>query len=461
MRYVSTRGTAPEVDFEGALLTGLAPDGGLYVPVSWPKLPELRTGAPYAEVAAAVVAPFVEGVFSPDETLDLAADVYGRFRHDAVAPLSPLGEGELLLELFWGPTLSFKDYALQLVGRLLDEVLQRRGERVTVIGATSGDTGSAAIDALRDLDSIEVVMLHPEGRVSDVQRRQMTTVASPNIHNLAVRGTFDDCQDLVKAIFIDPALSAEVRPAAVNSINWARIMAQIAYYVWSAHQLDALDGAITFAVPTGNFGNVYSAYAARNMGVPIEQLIVGNNANHGLADFLTSGSLPIGRVVPTLAPAMDIQVPSNLERLLFDVFERRGAVLASLMTDYRAAGSLDVMPVQMTGVRALFSSGFADDEAILDVIRDVYGESGVLVDPHTATGIAAGRAGRSDRDHPIVFVATAHPAKFPEAIEQVLHIEPALPDDLADLMEREERYEVVDADLDEVARLVREVAGRE
>ena len=459
MRYVSTRGTAPEVDFEGALLTGLAPDGGLYVPTTWPGLPDLEADATYAEVAAAVVAPFVEGVFSHEQVLDLATDAYGRFRHDSVAPLRPLAAGEMLLELFWGPTLSFKDYALQLVGRLLDEVLRRRGERVTVIGATSGDTGSAAIDALRDLASIDVVMLHPEGRVSDVQRRQMTTVTSSNIHNLAVRGTFDDCQDLVKAMFSDESLNAEVRPAAVNSINWARIMSQIVYYVWSTQQIGALGDGVAFAVPTGNFGNAYSAYAARRMGLPIKQLIVGNNANHGLADFLSSGSLPIGEVVPTLAPAMDIQVPSNLERLLFDVFERRGEVLASLMNEYREVGSLDVLPVQMTSVRALFSSGFTDDEAILRVIRDVYHESGVVVDPHTAAGIAAGRAQRRDEDHEIVFVATAHPAKFPEAVESVLHLEPDLPDDLADLMDREERYETVEADFDAVAAIVRRVAS--
>jgi threonine synthase len=439
------------------LLTGLAPDGGLYVPSAWPGLPEIVPEATYADVAAAVVAPFVEGVFSPDEILDMATEVYGRFRHDDVAPLRPLEAGEMLLELFWGPTLSFKDYALQLVGRLLDEILQRRGERVTVIGATSGDTGSAAIDALRDLESIEVVMLHPEGRVSDVQRRQMTTVRSPNIHNVAVRGTFDDCQDLVKAMFSDEALSAEVRPAAVNSINWARIMSQTAYYVWSAHRIGASDG-VTFAIPTGNFGNVYSAYAAKRMGLPIAQLIVGNNANHGLADFLGSGSLPIGEVVPTLAPAMDIQVPSNLERLLFDVFERRGETLAVLMEDYRAAGSLDVLPLQLSGVRALFSADHADDEVILSVIRDVYHETGVVVDPHTAAGIAAGRAQRTDPDTPIVFVATAHPAKFPEAVQSVLHLEPDLPDDLDDLMDREEQYEVVESDFDAAARVVRRVA---
>ena len=442
------------------MLTGLAPDGGLYVPVSWPGLPELEPDASYADVAAAVVAPFVDGVFSHDEILQFASDVYGRFRHEAVAPLRPLGEGEILLELFWGPTLSFKDYALQLVGRLFDELLQRRGERVTVIGATSGDTGSAALDALRDLDSIEVVMLHPEGRVSDVQRRQMTTVRSPNIHNVAVRGTFDDCQDLVKAVFADHELRAEIRPAAVNSINWARIMSQIVYYVWSAHRIGAMDESVAYAVPTGNFGNVFSAYGARKMGVPISQLIVGNNANHGLADFLNSGSLPIGTVVPTLAPAMDIQVPSNLERLLFDVYERRGELLAALMGDYRAAGSLDVMPVQMASISSLFDAGHATDDEILAVIRDVYHETGVVVDPHTAAGIVAGRALRRDHDQQLVFIATAHPAKFPQAIESVLRLEPDLPDGLDDLMERDERYEVIETEFEAVARIARRVANQ-
>ncbi len=459
MKYVSTRGTAPPVDFEGAILTGLAPDGGLYVPASWPVLSELDPDFTYAQVAAAVTAPFVEGVFTAGEMGEFAEAVYGGFRHEEVAPLRPLGDGEMLLELFWGPTLSFKDYALQLVGRLLDEVLRRRGERVTVVGATSGDTGSAAIDALRDLDAIEVVMLHPEGRVSEVQRRQMTTVSSANIHNLAVRGTFDDCQDLVKAMFADEALRRDARPAAVNSINWARIMSQIVYYVWSALQVGAFDESVSFAVPTGNFGNVYSAYAARKIGVPIDQLIVGNNANHALADFLNSGSLPIGEVVPTLAPAMDIQVPSNLERLLLDVFEGRGEVLASLMGEYRAAGSLDVMPVQMRGVQSLFDAGFATDDTILSVIRDVYHETGVVVDPHTASGIAAGRRLRRPHSRELVFVATAHPAKFPDAIESTLHLTPDLPPDLADLEARVERYRVVENDYEEVSAVVRSVAG--
>jgi threonine synthase len=449
------------VDFEGALLTGLASDGGLYVPE---RLPSLEIGDhweewDYARVAAAVIAPFTTGTFDHDSLLEMATEAYGRFRHPEVAPVRPLAGTESLLELFWGPTLSFKDYALQLVGRMLDEVLVRRRERVVVIGATSGDTGSAAIEALRDREAIEVVILHPHGRVSEVQRRQMTTVPAANVHNLAVEGTFDDCQDIVKALFGDDVLREALRPAAVNSINWGRIMVQAAYYVWATLRLGSLDRGIAFSVPTGNFGNVYAAYVARSIGLPIRQLIVGNNANRGLTEFLETGHIGIGRVVQTLAPAMDIQVPSNLERLLFDVYEGRGRELAAVMDAFRENGELEVLPAHLASVRQLMSGAWYSDDEIIDTIRDLNHETGVVVDPHTATGVAAGRALRRDPSIPLVAVATAHPAKFPEAVRAATHLDPELPDDLADLWEREERFDVVENDLEVVRAALLRLAG--
>ena len=328
MLYRSTRGGTAGASFEDVLLQGMAPDGGLYIPQSWPTLSnsDLRTikGSPYAAVAAVVASRFVGDAFTPDELAEIAVDAYAGFRHAEVAPLTQIDDDLHMLELFWGPTLSFKDYALQLLGRMFDFVLTKRGERVTIVGATSGDTGSAAIEALRGRPSVDVVMLHPHGRVSDVQRRQMTTVTDSNIRNVAIEGTFDDCQDLVKAMFADQPFRTEMNLSAVNSINWVRIMAQMSYYVWATLRLDALESGIGFAIPTGNFGNVYSAYGAKAMGLPIDTLLIANNRNHGLHDFLRSGTLRIEPVEPTIAPAMDIAVPSNLERLLFDVYDRDG-----------------------------------------------------------------------------------------------------------------------------------------
>ena len=460
MRYVSTRGAAPALGFEEVLLAGPARDGGLYVPESWPVFSPAQmrefAGLSYAELAARVMRPFVAGAISDDEFARLTEETYAAFRHKAVAPLVQLDSNLWLLELFQGPTLAFKDYALQLLGRLFDLVLKRRGRHVTVVGATSGDTGSAAIEACRDRDSIDVFILHPKGRVSDVQRRQMTTVAAANVHNIAVKGTFDDCQDLVKAMFADEAFRERMNLAAVNSINWARVMAQTVYYFAAAAALGAPDRALSFAVPTGNFGNVYAGYAARRMGLPIERLTVATNRNDILARFLASGELAMAEVVPTLSPAMDIQVSSNLERLLFELYGRDGKAVEKLMKRFRAEGSVTVEKPRYEAARELFEGFRLDDEGTLSSISETYRSSGVLADPHSAIGIAAARA-RRDRRIPMVALATAHPAKFPEAVEKATGVKPALPPHLADLMERPERCSDLPNELKSVEEFI---AGR-
>ena len=449
--YVSTRGEAPTLAFDDVLLTGLARDGGLYMPAEWPRLTDgdfrAMAGLGYAELAARIMAPFARPAFDEAELFEIAADAYGHFDDPEVAPLKQLGADEWLLELFHGPTLAFKDYALQVVGRMFDRVLARRGERVTVVGATSGDTGSAAIESLRDRAAVDVFILHPKGRVSDVQRRQMTTVTAANVHNVAIRGTFDDCQDLVKAMFNDAAFRDRFRLSAVNSINWARIMAQIVYYVHAALRLGAPKGAVRFAVPTGNFGNVFAGYAAREMGLPIAGLVVGSNRNDILTRFFATGRMEMEAVTPTLSPSMDIQVSSNFERLLFELQDRDGAAVAGMLEAFRATGRFDVEPDRWHRACALFSGARFDDDDTKATIRDVYEATGELLDPHSAVGVAAARALGGDTAEPMISLATAHPAKFPDAVEAATGVRPALPDRLADLMEREERYAVLDNDI--------------
>ena len=365
MKYVSTRGAAPVLSFDAALLAGLASDGGLYVPETWPRLtrPDMRAlfGLSYAEVAARVMAPFVGGAVVEDDFAAMAVDAYRDFDHPAVAPLTQLGRNQWLLELFHGPTLSFKDYALQLVGRLFDHVLTRRGQRIALVCATSGDTGSAAIEACRDRASIDIFVLHPKGRVSDVQRRQMTTVTSSNVHNVAIEGTFDDCQDLVKAMFNDRAFSDRCRLSAVNSINWARIMAQIVYYVVAAVALGAPGRRVTFAVPTGNFGNVYAAYVARRMGLPVDGFVIGSNVNDVLTRYFATGEMRMAPVRPTLTPSMDIQVSSNFERLLFDYYGRDGARLGPVMGRFRKHGRAAFGKTRWRRMARLFDGYSVDD----------------------------------------------------------------------------------------------------
>jgi len=453
MRYVSTRGRAPELGFADALLAGLAVDGGLYVPVEWPLLPppaDLDAASGYAEVAHRVIAPFVGDDIEPAALAAMCADAYATFRHPAVVPLVQIADRQWLAELFHGPTLAFKDVALQLVGRLFDHVLGARGERVTIVGATSGDTGSAAIEAMRGCAHIDIVMLYPHGGPSDVQRRQMTTVDEPNVRAVAVAGTFDDCQDLVKAMFTDLPFRERMRLSAVNSINWARVMAQVVYYVTTAR---TLAGPITACVPTGNFGNVFAGWVARRMGTPIADFVIASNANDILTRFVEHGDMSTAAVVPTLSPSMDIQVSSNFERMLWVMNDGDGARTGEQMVAFRERGRLPVSDeMRERWITGAFRAHSSTDDDVLAEIARLHAETGMLVDPHTATATIAARL--DSGPHPVVTMATAHPAKFPDAVERATGVRPALPDHLADLFERPERTETVPADLAVVEDLV-------
>jgi threonine synthase len=462
VKYVSTRGVAPTLTFDDVLLTGLARDGGLYVPDAWPSLApdRIRSYAdrPYAEVAVDVMWPFVEGTIDRDVFAGLVDDSYATFRHADVVPLVPLGENLHLLELFHGPTLAFKDVALQLVGHLFEHELTKRGERVTIVGATSGDTGSAAIEACRDRDAIDIVILHPKGRTSEIQRKQMTTVLSANVHNVAVEGTFDDCQDLVKAMFNDIPFRDRHHLSAVNSINWARILAQVVYYVKAAAQLGAPEQPVSFTVPTGNFGNVFAGWVARRMGVPIRQLVVGSNRNDILTRFFEGGVMEVHGVTPTTSPSMDIQVSSNFERLLFELCGRDGAAVTDLMARFREEGSVDLGPERLAMAREVFAASSIDDDAVARVIAATHRRTGELVDPHTAVGLGAA-ALHHDPSVPMVCLATAHPAKFPDAVHDAVGIRPELPEHLADLFDRPERCVDLPNDLESVEAFVAAAAS--
>ena len=453
MQYVSTRGRAPELGFADALLAGLADDGGLYVPAEWPMLPptaELDAAGSYAETARRIVAPFVGDEIDADDLGRMCREAYATFRHPAVVPLVQLDDRQWLAELFHGPTLAFKDIALQLVGRLFDHVLELRGEHVTIVGATSGDTGSAAIEAVHGCRHVDVVILYPLGGPSEVQRRQMTTVDAPNVRAVAVEGTFDDCQDLVKAMFNDAPFRQRMRLAAVNSINWARVMAQVVYYVTTAR---ALSGPVTACVPTGNFGNLFAGWVARRMGAPIADFVLATNANDILARFVNDGDMSIAGVVPTLSPSMDIQVSSNFERMLWVMNDGNGPRTGEQLLRFRETGRLDVdQETRDRWISGAFRAAAATDAEVVDEIRRVHATTGMLVDPHTATGTLAAR--RCAGDHPVITMATAHPAKFPEAVERAVGVRPALPAHLADLYERTERTEVVANDLAVVEDLV-------
>ena len=451
IRYVSSRGGVPPCDFEQALLDGLAADGGLYLPQSWPRLDRDRLdalrGVSYQEVAATVLAPFVEGALSETELRRLIDKAYAGFDHVAVAPLRQLEANDWLLELFHGPTLAFKDIALQLLGHLFEHFLEKRGRWVTIVGATSGDTGAAAIEACAGRARMTVVILHPHGRISEVQRRQMTTVAAANVHNIAIEGTFDDCQALLKAMFDDQAFRARLQLAAVNSINWARVVAQAVYYVTAGLALGAPWRKVAFAVPTGNFGDVYAGYVAAQIGLPIAQLIVATNRNDILARFFASGEYSAGEVHPTISPSMDIQVASNFERLLFDLCGRDGAKVRALMAQFAAHRHLSV-PVEALGLaRELFDAASAGEEETGATMAAVLRATGELVDPHSAVGIRVGRQCRRDPATPLVCLATAHPGKFPEAVQRATGIAPALPARVADLHERAERFDVLPNEL--------------
>jgi len=459
MRYISTRGQAPVRDFAGVLLAGLAEDGGLYVPETWPHFGPADWRAmralSYPELVARVMQPLVGASLPAATLLHLCRESYAGFGHPAVVPMVQLETHLWAQELFHGPTLAFKDMAMQLLGRLFDHVLAERGARVTIVAATSGDTGSAAIEACAGRERIDIVVLHPEGRTSAVQRRQMTTVLAPNVANIAVAGSFDDCQDLVKAMFADRPFRQEMQLSAVNSINWARVAAQIPYYVAAALAMGAPDREVAFAVPTGNFGNVLAAWAARRMGLPVARLVIGANRNDILPRFLASNDMSVHGVAPSLSPSMDIQVSSNFERLLFELLDRNGAATAATMADFRALGRMEVPDASWRRATALFHGFTLDDAGTLDEIRRLHRQAGYLADPHTAIGIAAARAHMPRHGIPMVAMATAHPAKFPDAMEQATGQRPALPPALADLYDRPERYTRLPADLAAVEAAVR------
>lgn len=449
MKYISTRGSAPALSFEDVLLTGLAPDGGLYVPEVLPRFTHEEiaswAGLPYADLAFNVMYPFVEGSIPEDDFREMLRDTYeGSFAHKAVAPLAQLGRNEWVMELFHGPTLAFKDFALQLLGRLLDYVLEKRNEHVVILGATSGDTGSAAIEGCKRCKNVDIFILHPHNRVSDVQRKQMTTIKGDNIHNLAVEGNFDDCQQMVKESFGDQSfLEGKSRLVAVNSINWARIMAQIVYYFHASLELGGPHRSVSFSVPTGNFGDIFAGYLARNMGLPINQLVVATNRNDILHRFVSENKYSPETLHHTLSPSMDIMVSSNFERLLFDLYGRDGKALAKLMESLKTE-TVSIDDYRWKAARKLFDSHAVDDEQTCKVIKDVFEESGELLDPHTAIGVDAARRCRRDTSVPMVTLATAHPVKFPEAIEKSgVDVVPELPHHMADLFEREESYTVV------------------
>jgi threonine synthase len=451
LRYISTRGGVPPCGFEDVLFHGLAADGGLFVPESWPRFEadELAAlqGRSYQEVAVRLLSPFVAGALAEDELAVLIERAYAGFAHQAVVPLKQLSANDWLLELFHGPTLAFKDVALQLLGLLFEHFLKRRERAITIVGATSGDTGAAAIAGAAGRSRMRIVILHPKGRVSEVQRRQMTTVSDANVHNVAIEGTFDDCQALVKALFNDPAARQRLNLAAINSINWGRIMAQAVYYVTASLALGGPWRKLSFAVPTGNFGDVYAGYVAAKMGLPVDQLIVATNRNDILARFFQDGVYRAGEVHPTISPSMDIQVASNFERLLFDLYDRNPDALTAAMAGFAETGELAAGDNLLGRAREKLDAGRADEAATRAEMRRTLDETGLLIDPHSAVARHVGRVSRLDPAVPLVTLATAHPAKFPDAVEQATGVRPALPPHMADLMTREERFATLPNDV--------------
>ena len=459
MRYVSTRGEAPELAFEDVLLTGLARDGGLYVPAEWPKfsdaeLASLR-GKPYADVAFAVITRFTGKEVPLPELKTMIGEAYQAFGHKAVTPLKQLAADHWLLELFHGPTLAFKDVAMQFLARVMDWSLERRKTRATIVGATSGDTGGAAIEAFKASRHATIFILHPEGKVSDVQRRQMTTVLSPSVHNIALKGTFDDCQAILKALFNDHRFRDEVSLAGVNSINWARIMAQVVYYVTAALALSTPGRPVNFTVPTGNFGDIFAGLVAKRLGAPIGRLVIATNENDILDRTLRSGRYEVKGVKPSTSPSMDIQVSSNFERLLFEAYGRDAGAVRRLMAGLGQSGAFAIEAGPLAAIRAEFTSGSADMAETAGVIARTLAETGELLDPHSAVGYGVALKERGYQG-PMVTLATAHPAKFPDAVEKASGVRPGLPPRLAPLMMAEERFEVLANDVEAVRDFIRQ-----
>ncbi|GAB1364385.1 threonine synthase [Rhodobacter sp.] len=458
MQYISTRGQAPALGFGEAMMTGLARDGGLYVPQTVPTMTPAEiaalAGLSYEEVAFRVMRPFVAGFFSDDELKGLLAKAYAGFNHAARAPLVQLAPNHFLLELFHGPTLAFKDFAMQIIGQMMQAALAKSGERITIVGATSGDTGSAAIEAFRGLANVDVFILFPHGRVSEVQRRQMTTPSEANVHALALDGDFDDCQARLKDMFNDFDFRDGVRLAGVNSINWARVLAQVVYYFTSAVSLGAPARKISFTVPTGNFGDIFAGYIAKHMGLPIDRLVIATNQNDILDRALKGGDYHTNGVKPSISPSMDIQVSSNFERALFDALDRDGAAVSALMDGLKQGGGFTIPEAAMAKLRAEFDSEACSEDETRATISATLAATGELLCPHSAVAVkvANGRAGAV----PMVTLATAHPAKFPDAVQAATGIRPGLPPHMADLFERPERMTRVPNDLGALKALIRE-----
>jgi len=459
MRYISTRGSAPVLSFEEAMLTGLARDGGLYVPETIPQMSHddiaALAGKSYEEIAFAVMRPFIGDTFTDAEFRDIIAKAYANFGHSARAPLVQLDNNHFLLELFHGPTLAFKDFAMQLIGQLFQVALSRRKDRVTIVGATSGDTGSAAIEAFRGLDAVDVFILFPHGRVSDVQRRQMTTPSESNVHALAMDGHFDDCQSRLKDMFNDFEFRDGVKLAGVNSINWARVLAQVVYYFSSAVQLGAPHRKVSFTVPTGNFGDIFAGYIAKRMGLPIDRLVVATNQNDILHRCLTTGEYRMDTVVPSISPSMDIQISSNFERALFDAYDRDGAAVAALMDELKTKGGFTLSQGVLDNLRAQFDSGRVSEQETSTEITHSFATRAELLCPHSAIGVRVADAQR-DPNVPMITLATAHPAKFPDAVHAATGERPELPARMADLFERPERVTRVANDLHALKQIVQE-----
>ncbi len=458
MQYVSTRGEAPPLGFIDVTLAGLARDGGLYVPESWPVLGRETVagfaGRPYAEVAVEVIRPFVGDGVTEADLARMAREAYGSFRHPAVAPVSQIGANTFLLELFHGPTLAFKDVAMQLLARLMDHALAKRSERTTVVVATSGDTGGAAVEAFAGRERADLFVLYPHGRVSDVQRLMMTTAGADNVHALAIEGTFDDCQAIVKGLFNHHAFRDRVRLSGVNSINWARIVAQVVYYFTAAVALGAPHRKVAFTVPTGNFGDIFAGYVARRMGLGVDRLVVATNVNDILVRTLATGSYDVREVVATSSPSMDIQVSSNFERLLFEAYARDAAPVRALMASLAQSGRFSIATPALADIRALFSAGRAGEDEVASTMRTVRRETGNFIDPHTAVAVAVAEKETRDPAMPMVVLSTAHPAKFPDAVEAACGVRPPLPEWLAGLPERPERFTPMPADQVAVERFI-------
>lgn len=457
MRYVSTRGDAPVLGFSDVLLAGLARDGGLYVPEHWPTLTPATiagfAGQPYSEVAFRVIHPFIDPEISQVDLRKIIDEAYSVFRHPAVTPLIQIAPNHFVMELFHGPTLAFKDVAMQFLARVMDYVLERRGERSTIVGATSGDTGGAAIEAFRGRERTDVFILFPKGRVSPVQQRQMTTVTDPNVHALAVEGTFDDAQALVKGMFNHFSFRDRVALSGINSINWARIVAQVVYYFVAGATLGAPYRPVSFTVPTGNFGDIFAGYVAMRMGLPIQKLVIATNVNDILDRTLKTGTYELRDVIPSTSPSMDIQISSNFERLLFEATGRDAPQVRRMMHEMGQARAFAIPEGALGQIRSVFASGRADGALTARTIAETFSRLGYLPDPHTAVGLAVA-AEHLERGVPMVTLATAHPSKFPEAVQQAAGVTPHLPNWLADMMRRDEHMTVVPAELLPIERII-------